>query len=53
MQEKVIPFGHRVLIKPNPVETKTASGIIITTNERRETAATERGTVVLVGDTFG
>lgn len=47
------PKGHRVLIYPEPVETKTASGIITSTgdNIERERLAQLRGTVVEVGNT--
>lgn len=46
----IIPLLHSVLIKPDEVETKTASGIVIpdmvTDKERK---AVEYGTVVSVG----
>ncbi len=46
----IIPLLHTVLIKPDEVETKTASGIVIpemvTEKERK---AVEYGTVVTVG----
>ena len=41
--------GFRVLVKPDPVLKKTKSGIIISTDERLERGATEKGTVVDVG----
>jgi len=43
------PVGHRVLVKPFDVETKTDFGIIIITDEAREFAAQEYGTIVEVG----
>jgi chaperonin GroES len=49
----IVPFLHRVLVKPAPVETKSAGGIILSLNEKREQAAAEEGTVVALGDTFG
>jgi len=50
----IIPFLHRVLVKLKPVEKTTESGIIIPdTTTRKEQAATEEGTIVAVGDTFG
>ena len=49
----VLPFLHRVLVRPNPVETKSAGGIILSLNEKREQAAAEIGTVIALGDTFG
>jgi len=45
------PILHRILIKVDPVETKTASGIIVSLNEKREQAAAEIGTVVDIGTT--
>ena len=46
----IVPLLHTVLIKPDEVETKTASGIVIpdmvTDKERK---AMEYGTVVTVG----
>lgn len=51
---KVIPLMHRALVKPRPVEKKTESGIIIMdTTARKEQAATEEGTIIALGDTFG
>jgi len=44
------PSGHRVLIKPEVVEEKTAGGIILAaTTKDRDQQATMRGTVVKVG----
>ena len=45
------PILHRIIVKPDPVETKTAGGIILAVNEKREQAAAEIGTVVAIGDT--
>lgn len=46
----IIPLLHTILIKPDEVETKTASGIVIpdmvTDKERK---ASEYGTVIAVG----
>lgn len=47
---KVNPILHRVLVKPDPLEEKTSSGLIIK-YDKREEAAVEKGTVVLVGKT--
>ena len=50
----IIPLMHRALVRPKQVETKTASGIILTeTVTRKEQAATEEGIVLALGDTFG
>jgi chaperonin GroES len=49
----IIPFLHRVLVKPKPVEKVTDSGIIIPdTTTRKEQAGTEEGTIIAIGDTF-
>lgn len=45
------PVLHRITVKPDPVEKKTASGIILATNERAEKKATVVGTVVDIGST--
>jgi len=47
----VVPILHRLLVKPDPVETKTQAGIILAINEKREQAGAEMGTVIAVGDT--
>ena len=50
----IVPLMHRCLVRPKQVETKTASGIILTDSlTRKEQAATEEGVVLAVGDTFG
>lgn len=45
------PAGHRVLVKPDPIEEKTESGIIIQTaaTKGREEQAQTFGTIVAVG----
>ncbi len=47
---QVKPVLHMLLVNPDPVEEKTATGIILQLDKREE-AAVERGTVVLVGST--
>ena len=47
---KIKPVLHRVLVKPDKLEEKSAGGIIIQ-YDKREEAAVEKGTVVLVGST--
>jgi len=42
---------HTVLVKLDEPETKTASGIIISLDEKKERKAVEYGTVVQVGPT--
>ncbi len=46
----IIPLLHTILIKPDEVETKTASGIVIPDMvTKKERKAVEYGTVVTVG----
>ena len=45
------PVLHRLIIKVDPVEKKTASGIVLAINERSEKKAAVTGTVVEVGST--
>lgn len=44
------PVGHRVVVKPDPVETTAPSGIITKLGTKREESAQETGTVVAIGD---
>lgn len=46
----VLPVGHRLLVKPDAVETTTSTGIILSIDEDKERAASQYGTVVAVGD---
>jgi len=43
------PCGFMVLVKPDDVETKTESGIILTLDESKEAMAQVYGTLVAVG----
>ncbi len=45
------PVLHRILVKRDPVEKKTESGLILALNERSEAKAAVKGTVVKVGST--
>lgn len=45
------PAGHKILIKPRPVEEKTKSGIILALDVERYGEATTEGTVVAIGPT--
>jgi co-chaperonin GroES (HSP10) len=45
------PVLHRVLVKKDPIEKKTESGIVLALNERSEKKATVTGTVVDIGST--
>ena len=50
----IVPLMHRALVKPKQVETKTASGIILTESlTRKEQAGTDEGVILAIGDTFG
>lgn len=47
----ITPAGHRVLLRPDSVEEKTAGGIILASSTReRDQQATMRGEVVAVGE---
>lgn len=45
------PAGHKILVKPRPVEEKTESGIILAIETDRYQEATTEGTVVAIGPT--
>lgn len=47
----ITPLLHRLLVKPDEVETKTKSGIVLAIDEKRESAAAEKGTVITIGST--
>ena len=46
----IIPTGARILVRPDPVETKTKSGIVLSIDTKREGAASVTGTVVRLGE---
>lgn len=46
----VIPCGNKILVKPDPVETKTKSGIVLAIDEKREGAASVTGVIVSTGE---
>ena len=46
---KVKAIGHRVIVRPDPVEEKTKSGIILNVDVGRERAAAQKGTVLDIG----
>lgn len=48
---KMKPKGYRVLVKPDPVEKQTDSGIVLALNERKEKAAGTTGRVIGIGPT--
>lgn len=43
------PVGFKILVKPDPIEEKTKSGIFIAVDEKLEKGARIRGTVIEVG----
>jgi co-chaperonin GroES (HSP10) len=47
----LVPILHRVLVLPDPVETTSKGGIIISTDPKKERLAVETGTVISLGDT--
>ncbi|AWU44215.1 co-chaperone GroES [Blattabacterium punctulatus] len=47
MEVKIKPLADRVLVKPDPAETKTASGIIIPDTAKEKP---QKGTVISVGN---
>jgi co-chaperonin GroES (HSP10) len=46
---KVRAIGHRIVVKPDPVEEKTAGGIVLAIDTKRERAAVQKGTVLDIG----
>lgn len=47
---KIVPTGTRILVKPDPIETKTKSGIYIAQDEKIAQAAAVTGTVIALGE---
>lgn len=49
---RIKPAGHRVLVKPDPLEEKTKNGIILAhDNKERKEAAQATGTILAIGPT--
>lgn len=46
----LIPLGHTILVKPDEIETKTKSGIVLVIDEKLEKAGQMLGTLVAIGD---
>lgn len=46
----IVPTGRVILVKPDPVETTTASGIILHKDEEKEKASSVSGTVMALGE---
>mgnify|MGYP006268473143 CR=1 FL=1 len=45
---KAVAF--RIVVRPDPIETKTKSGIVLATDEKQEVRATVSGTIVDIGE---
>lgn len=43
------PISFRVVIKPDPVEKKTKSGLVLALDEKLEEGATQTGTIISIG----
>lgn len=48
---RIEPCGFKVVVKPDPVETKTESGLLLVKDEKLYRAATTKGTLIAVGPT--
>lgn len=46
---KVKAIGHRIIVKPDPVEETTSGGIILNVDFKRERAAAQKGTILDIG----
>lgn len=44
------PVGHKVLVKADDIETKTASGIVLAVDEKLEKGGMQTGIVIAHGD---
>lgn len=51
IKRELLPCGFRVLIKPDPVVKKTASGITVVVDDKQYRNATTIGTVIAIGPT--
>lgn len=51
IKRELQPCGFRVLLKPDPLLKKTASGIVVQVDEKVYRNATSVGTVVAIGPT--
>jgi co-chaperonin GroES (HSP10) len=47
--DKVKAIGHRVILKPDPVVEKTASGLYLAVDKKAERTASQKGTVIGIG----
>lgn len=46
---KIRAVGIRIMVKPDPVEKMTKSGIVLAVDEKTERAGTQKGTVLGIG----
>ena len=46
---KIKAVGHRVIVRPDPVEETSEGGIVLSIDTKRERAAAQKGTVLYVG----
>lgn len=44
------PVAHRIIVKPDEVEKKTKSGIVLARDERQEKNAQVHGTILSIGE---
>ena len=44
------PVSHRIIVRPDPVEKKTKSGLILALDERLERGANVFGTIIAIGE---
>lgn len=44
------PISYRFIVRPDPVEKTTKSGIVIATDEKLERGATTVGTIIAIGE---
>lgn len=45
----MVPTGHKVLIKPDPIEKESTGGILLVKNEEMERAMQQWGTIEALG----
>jgi chaperonin GroES len=45
----LIPVGHRIIVKPDPVKEKTESGLFLAVDKKMEQNAQVAGTIVSIG----
>lgn len=48
--KKIQAVGHRVIVRPDAVVTKSKGGIMLAIDEKREQASAQKGTVISIGE---